>query len=391
MTIIFFAHPESLGSQSMPRFVRMLADGMKMRGHQVELKIPKARFSQLPVSEFLKKWLGYIDQYIIFPKEVSSGLKQYCQDTLFVFTDQALGPWVPLAASRPHAIHCHDFLAQKSAQGKVKENPTGWTGRQYQSYIRRGYKKGDNFISVSENTREELHEFLSLQPSVSEVIYNGLNQSFCRGDTSQAKMLVGGKIQKKLTSGYILHVGGNQWYKNRIGVIEIYNGWRQLTQKSLPLIMIGPAASGQLMKAYSNSPYKSDIYLLHGMDDEFVKQAYRGASVFLFPSLAEGFGWPIAEAMASGCPVITTSEAPMTEVAGEAAFLIPRRPSISPEVKEWAFEASKVLEKVLSLTATEREKIILAGLDNSKRFNAEVALNKIEAIYQQILDTSRLQ
>jgi glycosyltransferase involved in cell wall biosynthesis len=81
-----------------------------------------------------------------------------------------------------------------------------------------------------------------------------------------------------------------------------------------------------LTKSLESSPYKADIHWLSGIDDEHVAHAYSGAAVFLFPSLGEGFGWPIAEAMASGCPVVTTDEAPMTEVAGEAGFLIPRRP-----------------------------------------------------------------
>ena len=62
------------------------------------------------------------------------------------------------------------------------------------------------------------------------------------------------------------------------------------------------------------------------MPDDLVKMAYVGASLFLFPSLAEGFGWPIAEAMASGCPVITTNKRPMTEVTKGTGRLIEKMP-----------------------------------------------------------------
>src|SRR5437763_1072894 len=102
----------------MPRFATMLSDGMKQRGHTVELLTPSPRFYRLPVPAYIKKWFGYIDQYILFPRAVKKRLKKMHQECLFIFTDQALGPWIPLVKDRPHVIHCHDFLAQRSALGE---------------------------------------------------------------------------------------------------------------------------------------------------------------------------------------------------------------------------------------------------------------------------------
>ncbi len=121
------------------------------------------------------------------------------------------------------------------------------------------------------------------------------------------------------------------------------------------------------------------------MDDEGVRLAYSGASVFLYPSLAEGFGWPVAEAMASGCPVITTNEAPMTEVAGNAAFYIPKRPSDNSSAAAWAVEGAQVLNTVLTLPAHKLKNLVESALVNSSRFDPEIALDKIETIYKHIL------
>lgn len=118
MKIVFFAHPLFLGSQSMPRFVSMLAEGMESRGYEVEIWRPEEVFSKLKISS-LKKWLGYIDQYIVFPRWVKGKLKKEGNDVLYVITDHALGPYVPLIADLPHVIHCHDFLAQRSALGEI--------------------------------------------------------------------------------------------------------------------------------------------------------------------------------------------------------------------------------------------------------------------------------
>ncbi|PTX21470.1 glycosyltransferase involved in cell wall biosynthesis [Pontibacter mucosus] len=371
----------------MPRFTRMLASGMERNGHQVEVWAPRPRFYNLPVPLKLSKWFGYIDQFIIFPIEVRKRLKRCSPDTLFVITDNGLGPWVPLVAKRHHVIHCHDFLAQLSALGRIPRNQVSWTGRLYQGYIRWGYTKGSHFISVSHETRKELHKLLKKPPVFSEVVYNGLNSNFRTHDVIEARTKLGDLIGLDLTNGYILHVGGNQWYKNRAGVIEIYNAWCRNSHIQLPLLLIGHSPSPNLLKHYARSPYKSNIHWLSKIDDDEIRLAYAGAKVFLFPSLAEGFGWPIAEAMACGCPVITTRRAPMTEVAGEAAFFISRCPKNKDAIAEWSIEAARILDKVITLPDKEREKLIQTGLINAKRFETEESIRQIEKIYQNILAT----
>jgi len=381
MRIVFFTHPSFLGSQSMPRFAKMLADGMRERGHQVEVWSPEAKIYNLPIAKSLKKWAGYIDQFVLFPTLVKKKLKVEDKSTLFVFTDHALGPWVPLVSNRDHVIHCHDFLAQRSANNEITENRTSNSGEKYQAYIRQGYQKGKNFISVSKKTKEDLQRFMKTTPLISEVVYNGLNPAFKQLEVDECRSAIGKAIGVDLSKGYILHVGGNQWYKNRVGVIEVYEAWRKANSGNIPLIMLGAVPNARLNEKYCSSPYKGDIYMLSGKDDLFVHQAYSGAQVFLFPSLAEGFGWPIAEAMACGVPVITTGEAPMTEVGGDAAYYIARK---QDDDEKWAENAAQMLQTVLSLSTVEREQRIVVGIENCKRFNLTNALNQIENIYKQV-------
>ena len=384
MNIVFFAHPTFLSHQSMPRFANMLVEGMQARGHQVELWSPAAYCSRLPAPNFLRKWFGYLDQYVVFPAKVRRRLKVWTPDTLFVFTDHALGPWVPLIGQRPHVIHCHDFLAQAAALDQIPESVTSWTGKQYQAYIRRGYTRGRNFISVSLKTQHDLHHFLPAPPRRSEVVYNGFNQAFEPFDPAQARARLYEQTGLELGRGYLLHVGGNQWYKNRRGVIELYNAWRTISQKALPLILIGAAPDVALQHVHAQSPYAVDIHLLTGVEDQVVRWAYASATALLFPSLAEGFGWPIAEAMAAGCPVVTTQEAPMTEVGAAAAFYIPRRP-VADEVANWVANGAQVIQKVVALDTPARQAVIAAGLVNARRFETAEALNRIEGIYQEIV------
>jgi glycosyltransferase involved in cell wall biosynthesis len=363
----------------------MLEVGMRERGCNVEVWSPSPFFHNLSIISPLKKWFGYIDQFILFPWKVKRRLKSCAPNTIFVFTDQALGPWVPLVKDRHHVIHCHDFLAQRSALGEFVENPTGLTGRLYQWYIRRGYLKGKNFISISKKTKEDLHRFLTKKPLMSKVVYNGLNQKFEPLPVRIVRSILSKTLGLQLNTGYLLHIGGNQWYKNRIGVIEIYNAWRGGSRKKLPLLLIGETPGKALLKAHSNSPFKKDIQLVSDIDDEMVRKAYAGASAFIFPSIAEGFGWPIAEAMACGCPVITTGEAPMSEVAGDAGFFIPVRPNNSTEILRWSQDAAEVVNKVISLSPQEREKYVEDCILNAQRFNQSEALDKIYSIYLEIV------
>lgn len=382
MNIVLFTHPSFLGQQSMPRFTNMLADNFRSKGYNVKIYSPEAYFFKLPVTASLKKWLGYIDQFLIFPIIIKKRIKSNT-NTIYVFTDHALGIWVPIAKKFPTLVICHDFLAQRSAQGEIPQNPTGMSGRVYQKLIRKGYSVADNFISVSNKTQQDLHDFLGRIPPVSRIVYNGLNKKFKLIKQEKARQILTDHTGIDLSSGYILHVGGNQWYKNRVGVVKIYSAWREIYNNTLPLLLIGEVPSPELKKEIEGSGYQEDIFTLSNISDEYINAAYSGALVLLFPSIAEGFGWPIAEAMGCGCPVITTGEAPMTEVGGDAAEYIPVMPINSNEVLQWANSSAAVLNDIVSADR-ERDIIIEKGLANVHRFETTNAINEIEKIIYEI-------
>ncbi|MCH4822766.1 glycosyltransferase family 4 protein [Gramella lutea] len=384
MHIVIFVHPDFLGSQSMPRYAKMLVEGMRKRKHEVEIWTAKSFFYRLPGPAALKKWLGYIDQFVLFPIEVKMKLLKCSSRTLFVFADQALGPWVPLVSRRPFVVHCHDFMAQKSALGKMVQNEVKFSGKLYQKMIRSGYKKGNHFISVSERTRKDLHRFLGAQPKLSEVVYNGLNQDFKPGNVMIVRSVLSSKSGLKLSNGYILHVGGNQFYKNRAGVIRIYNAWRKISDLDLPLILVGSCPDNELKELKKESDFSEAIHFMINISDEDLRLYYQGAFLFLFPSIDEGFGWPIAEALASGCPVVSTGEPPMNEVGGDHAVYIPRMPENEDLVSGWAKYSAKILNDLFEMKQEEREEWIRSGVEFAKRFDPETALENIETIYKEV-------
>jgi glycosyltransferase involved in cell wall biosynthesis len=370
----------------MPRFADMIRRGMEQRGHSVAVWTSSPLLASRSVpSAFLRKWLGYADQFLLYPRKLRRQIHAQPADTLFVVTDQALGMWVPHLAHRPHVIHCHDFLALRSALGEFPEHPTGWTGRRYQRLIQNGFSRGQAFISVSKKTQCDLHRFLPSPPPLSEVVYNGLNHPF-------RPMEIAERISKLKTAGiyvpeagYLLHVGGNQWYKNRRGVLEMYRAYVSLVARPAALWLIGAPPSERLRALAAAIPAPGQVCFLSNLNNEQVNAGYAHAKALLFPSLEEGFGWPIVEAMASGCPVITTDVAPMTEVAGTAARLIPRMPASVNAQHSWAHAAAKVVAEVVHLDQNERARMLAQGFANAARFDTNTALAAYAKIYQSIL------
>lgn len=371
----------------MPRFAGMIVKAMQERGYAMEIWTAQPIAYRTPCPASIRKWLGYIDQYFFFPLKACLKIRMEPKDTLFVFADQALGPWVPLVSNRPHVVHVHDFMALRSALGEFPENPTSWTGKIYQQFIRRGFSKGKCFISVSQKTRSDLHRFLPASPVISEVVYNGLNYPyFPITDEDCASAFAGSNIA--LPEGkFLLHIGGNQWYKNRTGVLEIYSSYTRQCPTPLPLVMIGPPPTPAMQKLADNLPSTAQVSFLSGLSNEQVCAAYTSAELLMFPSIAEGFGWPIAEAMACACPVLTTNLPPMNEVGGDAAFYIPVRPQSSEEISAWANQAAREVIKILSLSEDNLAKVREKCLRKSLHFDTSQTITAYENIYLRVLSS----
>ncbi len=384
MRIVLFCHPDFMRSQSMPRFANMLQAAYTARGIEVKKWTAQAVFRKWFRSEFAGKWAGYIDQYILFPLWVRRQLQHTPADTLFVFCDQALGPWVPLVAARPHVVHAHDLLALRSALGDIPENPTSLTGRIYQRYIRRGARHGRHFIAISHKTRDDLHHFMGVQPVVSEVVYNGLNYPYSRLPPEVACETLAAAGLPVDARGMLLHIGGAQWYKNLRGVIALYARYAASHAQPLPLWCISPPPRGRILQALREVPPAGRVEFFQNVTNQTLQAAYSQARALLFPSLEEGFGWPLIEAAACGCPVLTTDRPPMNEVAGPRAAYVARLRS-DQDVQQWATEAAKALECLLSRPEAERNADVEEAVRWAERFDAGRTIDRYLEIYQQVV------
>jgi len=383
MKAVLFTHPDFSGSTSMPLFARSIADGLRQRGVDVIALSPKPLLYRLPLPNKLRKWLGYFDQFIIFPFTAQFACRNLSKDTIYIFADQALGPWIPKFSGRPHAIHCHDLLALRSAIGEIRQNPVSLSGRIYQKWIRRGFNHGNNFICVSHRTKVELERFLN-QPELStiQVVHNGLNYPFSPMPQDTSLHLLANAGVHGMDSGFVLHVGGNQWYKHRAGVIAIYAHYALRARNPLPLLMVGAKPDTLVREQLKRIPPAGRVEFLVRPSTDVLHAAYSQAAALIYPSLAEGFGWPIIEAMACGCPVLTTNDSPMTEAGGSVANYLP---VLQGDLNEWAATCAEILSSVLSRSSIERALARDAGLLHAKRFNEDITIESYMEIYRAIL------
>ncbi len=389
MNLVLFTHPAFLGLRSQDHFAQMLHDEFARRGHQVSLRRPQAVVRAIVKRGALAKWAGYVDQYLLFPRRMRADMRGDPPDTLYVFCDQALGPWVAQAARRPHVVHCHDLLALRSALGDIPENPTSWTGRLYQRYIRAGFRRARHFISISERSRSDLHAFCGTPSGISEVVYNGLNHPFQPVEPAIAHSRLGAAGLPADERGCLLHVGGGQWYKNAVGVVQLYAAYVRATltggENPLPLWMVSPPPDATLSAALADVPAAGEVRFFQGLRPELLEALYSHARALLFPSLAEGFGWPILEAMACGCPVLTTGEAPMTEVGGTVATYLPR-PICGEGRAVWAEQGAAAVADLLRREPLARDAEAQAGRARAARFSADAAIEGYLCLYRRVLE-----
>lgn len=384
MKFVLFTHPPFMLSQSMPRFASALKDALESAGHSVEIWTASPLAHKLFKESRLEKWAGYIDQYLFFPRQVKARLKKLQEPAFFVFCDQALGPWVPLVKDWPHVIHTHDLLALKSALGLIPENPTSFTGKIYQRYIRKGFQKGLRFIAISSKTKEDLIKFGGISEQKISVVLNELNFDYQRMSTHQAAEVLRRHGLPCPERGMLLHVGGSQWYKNKLGIIKIYTAYAARNSEPLPLWLVGPKPTGVVADAIQSLPAGAKVEFFQGLDNETLQAAYSIARVFLFPSLAEGFGWPIVEAQACGCPVLTTGEPPMNEVGGPNAAYIPRLNS-GLNADTWAKQGADAIEQFLRLDEHELNALRERCINWADRFRPGSAFKGYLQTYQEVM------
>jgi alpha-1,3-rhamnosyl/mannosyltransferase len=183
-------------------------------------------------------------------------------------------------------------------------------------------KRASGMIAISGNTRDDAVRILGLDPRRIAVIYPGVAPAFFEtaGAAAAARKFGLGKP-------YVLFVGTVEPRKNIAALLDAWNGLKPSLREEFDLVAAGPPGWGDaavLERLRSGIP---GVRYLGYVPEADMAGLNAGATVFAYPSLYEGFGLPVAQAMAAGVPVVTSSVSSLPEVAGDAALLVdPRSP-----------------------------------------------------------------
>lgn len=357
--------------ESMQRFATMLERGLTELGHEVCLIRPTFFFGRLkPGASGLGKWLGYLDKFLVFPFQLRQAVAW--ADVVHV-CDHSNAFYTKYLQDVPHLVTCHDLLALRGALGEDTNCPASPVGKILQRWILKGLQRTRMAACDSSYTKRDLERLTKGNLSLKNIrlILLGLNYSYQRLASQEVvNRLI--KLQNfDYENPFILHVGSSLKRKNRDGAIRIFtkikNEWNG------QLVFAGSALTPDLEALIEQFNLSDRVVQIVKPDNDLLEALYNKAFALLFPSRFEGFGWPILEAQACGCPVLCSDRTSLPEVAGEAALIR----SVDDE--------DGFATDILRLTnPQEREFWVQKGLINVRRFTPEKMIKEYEKLYQEL-------
>jgi glycosyltransferase involved in cell wall biosynthesis len=358
--------------QSMQRFATMMLDGLSAAGIAARLIHPKPFLGRLRFAgAFVAKWFAYLDKFWFFRRQLARRLSEspavvhICDHSNAMYA-KAIGGAVPVV------VTCHDLLAVRGALGEQTDCPASATGKLLQRWIIQGLESASAVACDSQATLRDAERLVrrrAERPLLDQITL-GLSYPYrvLPSDEIQARLA---EFPRLRGAPFVLHVGSNLRRKNREGVLRIFARCR--AQWSGRLVFAGDALSSELHSLSRQLGVSDRIVEVPNADNKVFEALYNRATALLFPSTFEGFGWPIAEAHACGCPVLCVDREPMTEVAGEAALA-------HPVDDEAAFA-----DDLMRLTdPAERQRWSLKALENAKRFSSTRMISEYIALYRRL-------
>jgi glycosyltransferase involved in cell wall biosynthesis len=290
--------------------------------------------------------------------------------------ERSLRAWVPeivhetyfsprpaLSGHQPVVLTVFDMISEMP-----EFNPVGVVARaqspKYQAVMR-----ADHIVCISESTRSDLLNIFDVDSRKISVVHLGCElpqKNPQKDDVTQSSLP---------QSPYLLYIGQREGYKNFAALIQALGRSASLKNK-IHLVAFGggPFSEEEQSLLRQSDIGASFVSQIEG-DDALLAQAYQGATALVYPSVYEGFGLPPIEAMAYGCPVISSNTSSMPEVIGSAAE------SFDPLQID---EISAAIERVV-YSDTRRSELIRLGVLRAKLFSWQECASKTATIYRDLL------
>ena len=240
--------------------------------------------------------------------------------------------------------------------------------RLFAAKMRYAARTADCIIAISEQTKRDIITYLHADEQKIRVVYQGCNNIYREPVTPQKKTQV--RSAYSLPESYILYVGALEERKNLHALVKAL----AIGRIELPLVLVGaPSAYGEKLKAQA-SQSGIRLVMLHHVPQVDLPALYQCAEVFTYPSVFEGFGIPILEAMCAGTSVLTSTGSCFAEVGGEAAlYADPAKPE----------EIASHLTKILS-NPVLRDQMVNRGYEQAEKFTDEKVAQNLLTVYHEL-------
>jgi glycosyltransferase involved in cell wall biosynthesis len=372
MRVVLIGNYNPDQQQSMLRYADMLLEVLEDADHDVRLIAPQ------PVLNYPRrdahgiwKWIGYADKYLVATPVLSRAVRD--ADIVHI-CDHSNAVYVPRSSDVPYVVSCHDLLAVRGALGEDTDCPPGMFGRQLQHAILSGLKRAHALACVSQATLRDARRLLGTYSGHLIHAPNALNYPYRRLSSAESRE----RLERfpSLTNGvYVLHVGSNLRRKNReVALRAVATIAREWPGK---IVFAGHALDGALRTLASEFGIADRIVDVSNPSNELLEALYNRALGLLFPSRFEGFGWPIVEAQACGCPVICSDREPLPEVAGGAAIICD------------ANDAAAFGQAILQLMQGDqyRDGLARRGEENAAHYSRARLGERLASLYAQVART----
>lgn len=240
----------------------------------------------------------------------------------------------------------------------------------YAVAVRLALRAASVVIALSAATARDLQSFLGLSAERIVVIAAAADPAFRPQGTAAVAAV---RARLKLPQGYVLYVGSNKPHKNLVRLVE---AWARLQPQALPLVIAGvwDARYTDARRRAEALGVGDTIRFLGSVPEDVLPALYSGAALFVFPSLWEGFGLPVVEAMACGTPVACSATSGLIEVVGEHAELFD--PMNTDAMAD-------TIQEILS-DASRSEALARLSLERAAQFSWEHAARQTLSVYRRV-------
>ncbi len=263
----------------------------------------------------------------------------------------------------PAAVTIHDLIFMR-----FPEYYKPFDRRIYYSKVKYACTSAKKIIAISSQTKNDIIEFLKIDPEKIELIYQSISPRYFEPQTVENLL-----PKYSISENFILAVGTVEPRKNQLSILKAIHAKKLQTQ----IVFVGKPTqySFQLLEFISENKMEDQVKFLTNIPRKDLIALYQQARLSVYISIFEGFGLPVIESMASGCPVITSNVSCLPETAGGAAILCAPN-----NIDDLGNQIQKILED-----EAFRSDWIKKGTERAKVFHPEYFSQKMISLYSEIL------